>query len=124
MPLQGNPQVTHKSDPDIASLEAKAEQGHSGDARISLLTQLTRDIEAAFATMERGAGLTLHETAVFEGTDYCTAEERARVRALELMALEARDAGPTTCATEQDAPIAVAAERAWQSCWFKFSPLH
>jgi hypothetical protein len=45
--------------------------------------QLIRDIEAAFATVERGAGLTLHEAAAFEGTDYCTAEERARVRALD-----------------------------------------
>ena len=45
--------------------------------------QLIRDIEAAFASVELGAGLTLHEAAAFEGTDYCTAEERASVRALD-----------------------------------------
>jgi hypothetical protein len=44
---------------------------------------LVQDIEAAFATVERGAGLTLHEAAEFEGNDYCTAEERACVRAFD-----------------------------------------
>jgi hypothetical protein len=33
----------------------------------------------------------------------------------------ARDAGPAACATEQAAQIAVDAEGAWQSYWFKFS---
>jgi len=45
--------------------------------------QLIRDIEEAFRSVERGAGLTLHEAAEFEGNDYCTAEERVRVRALD-----------------------------------------
>jgi hypothetical protein len=45
--------------------------------------KLIWDIEAAFGSVERGAGLTLHEAAAFEGNDYCTAEERARVRALD-----------------------------------------
>jgi hypothetical protein len=45
--------------------------------------QLVRDIEAAFRDVQRGNGLTLHEAAEFEGNDYCTAEERARVRALD-----------------------------------------
>ena len=45
--------------------------------------QLIQQIEAAFADIERGNGLTLHEAAEFEGNDYCTAEERARVRALD-----------------------------------------
>jgi hypothetical protein len=45
--------------------------------------QLIQQIEAAFTDIERGNGLTLHEAAAFEGTDYCTAEERARVRALD-----------------------------------------
>ena len=45
--------------------------------------QLIQQIEAAFADVERGNGLTLHEAAAFEGTDYCTAEERAQVRALD-----------------------------------------
>ena len=48
--------------------------------------QLIRDIEAAFASVELGAGLTLHEAQAFEGTDYCTAEERASVRALDPLA--------------------------------------
>ena len=45
--------------------------------------KLIEQIEAAFADIERGNGLTLHEAAAFEGNDYCTAEERARVRALD-----------------------------------------
>jgi hypothetical protein len=45
--------------------------------------QLVRDVEAAFRDVQRGNGLTLHEAAEFEGNDYCTAEERARVRALD-----------------------------------------
>lgn len=45
--------------------------------------RLRREIESAFATVERGAGLTLHEAKEFEGTDYCTAEERAAFRALD-----------------------------------------
>jgi hypothetical protein len=45
--------------------------------------QLIQQIEAAFADIERGSGLTLHEAAAFEGTDYCPGEERARVRALD-----------------------------------------
>ena len=45
--------------------------------------QLIRDIEAAFATVSRGTGATLHEAAAFEGTDYASAEERARVRAFD-----------------------------------------
>lgn len=45
--------------------------------------ELIRDIEGAFRDVERGDGLTLHEAAEFEGHDYCTAEERARVRALD-----------------------------------------
>ena len=45
--------------------------------------QLIQQIEAAFAYFERGNGLTLHEAAAFEGNDYCTAEERTRVRALD-----------------------------------------
>jgi len=43
--------------------------------------QLIRDIETAFRDAELGNGLTRHEAMAFEGTDYCTAEERARVRA-------------------------------------------
>jgi hypothetical protein len=45
--------------------------------------QLIEDIEEVFRDVERGAGLTLHEAVAFEGNDYCTAEERARVRALD-----------------------------------------
>ena len=45
--------------------------------------QLIRDIEAAFRDVDRGHGPTLHEAVAFEGTDYCTAEERAYVRALD-----------------------------------------
>jgi hypothetical protein len=45
--------------------------------------QLIRDIEAAFATVTRGTRATLHEAAAFEGTDYASAEERARVRAFD-----------------------------------------
>ena len=45
--------------------------------------QLIWDIEAAFATVSRGTGATLHEAAAFEGTDYASAEERACVRALD-----------------------------------------
>ena len=45
--------------------------------------QLIRQIEAAFAHIERGNGLSLHEAAAFEGTDHCTAEERARAWALD-----------------------------------------
>ena len=44
-------------------------------------SQLIRDIETAFRDVELGNGLTRHEAMAFEGTDYCTAEERARVRA-------------------------------------------
>jgi hypothetical protein len=43
--------------------------------------QLIQRIEVAFADVELGNGLTLHEAVAFEGTDNCTAEERARVRA-------------------------------------------
>ncbi len=43
--------------------------------------QLIQRIETAFADVELGNGLTLHEARAFEGTDYCTPEERARVRA-------------------------------------------
>jgi hypothetical protein len=46
--------------------------------------QLIQQIEAAFADIERGNGQTLHEAAEFVGNDYCVAEERARVRALDL----------------------------------------
>ena len=56
------------------------------EPEISLMTprdQLIQDIEAAFHSVERGNGLTLHEAAKFEGTDYCSAEERACVRALD-----------------------------------------
>jgi hypothetical protein len=45
--------------------------------------QLIRDIEDAFGDVARGNGLTLHEAAAFEGAEYCTAKERARVRALD-----------------------------------------
>ena len=45
--------------------------------------RLIRDIEAAFHDVQRGSGLTLHEAMAFEGTDHATAEERARVRALD-----------------------------------------
>lgn len=45
--------------------------------------QLIRDIEAAFAAVSLGTGATLHEAAAFEGTDYASTEERARVRALD-----------------------------------------
>jgi hypothetical protein len=51
---------------------------------IRLLTpcdQLIRDIEAAFCRVALGDGFTLHEGPAFEGNDYCTAEERASVRA-------------------------------------------
>ena len=50
---------------------------------VTAVEELIRDIEAAFRDVQRGRGLTLHEAAEFEGTDYCTAEERARVRALD-----------------------------------------
>ena len=50
--------------------------------QVTAVETLIRDIEAAFGSDERGAGLTLHEAAAFEGNDYCVAEERARVRAL------------------------------------------
>ena len=76
-------EVPQKPDPGISTPKAKAEPGNPGEVRITPRDQLIRDIEAAFATVERGAGLTLHEAAAFEGTDYCTAEERARVRALD-----------------------------------------
>jgi hypothetical protein len=45
--------------------------------------QLIQQIEAAFADIERGNGLTLHEAAAFEGTDHCSTQERARARALD-----------------------------------------
>jgi hypothetical protein len=45
--------------------------------------QLIRDIEAAFRDVQRGQGLTLHEAVAFEGTDHCSAEERARARVLD-----------------------------------------
>lgn len=41
--------------------------------------QLIRDIEAAFRSVERGNGLTLHELAEFEGNDYCTARNASRI---------------------------------------------
>ena len=43
-------------------------------------SQLIRDIGAAFRSVELGNGLTRHEARAFEGTDYCTAEDRALVR--------------------------------------------
>lgn len=50
---------------------------------MTLQDQLVREIEAAFADVERGDAPTLHEAMRFEGTDYATPEERARVRALD-----------------------------------------
>jgi len=50
---------------------------------MNLREQLIQEITSAFATVERGAGLTLHEAVTFEGNDYWTAAERARVRALD-----------------------------------------
>ena len=51
--------------------------------QVTAVEALIQDIEVAFGSVGRGAGLTLHEAAAFEGNDYCTAEERARVRALD-----------------------------------------
>ena len=50
---------------------------------MTAVERLIRDIEVAFCSVKRGDGLTLHEAMAFEGTDYCTAGERARVRALD-----------------------------------------
>lgn len=51
--------------------------------QMTMREQLILEIETAFAGVERGNGLTLHEARAFEGTDYCTADERARVQALD-----------------------------------------
>lgn len=56
---------------------------YRGENLVNTREQLVQEIEAAFADVDLGGGATLHEAATFEGTDYASAEERARVRALD-----------------------------------------